>query len=91
MKVFAFFFYKRSYWIHSLILLKSEKKLIVKLLKHGQCSPFDIQPRTSVECADGFATCSITGTINSDPFKTFVCDDVTVPDLCFCDRCVSEI
>ena len=42
------------------------------------------KPHASVECADRKATRSITGTIESCPFKTFICDDVTVPNLCLC-------
>ena len=34
-------------------------------------------PCASLVCADGIAACSNAGTIESHPFKAFVCDYVT--------------
>ena len=57
-------------------------------LKASSCHPLNmvsadhviLDPHASVKCADGIAACSIAGTIESYPFKTFLFDDVTIPN-----------
>ena len=60
-------------------------KLIVKTTETWSVLIMHVifKPCVSVKCADGIATRSIAGTIESYSFKIFVCDDVTVPNVLF--------
>ena len=87
MKVFTFIYYKVIVEYVSTGFIKIGMKSNVKTTKIWSVLTMgylDFAPVSKL-CADGIATRSIAGTIESYLFKTFVCDDVTVVNLCLCD------